>query len=162
MLTAVRFLEVLALGLWLGGMVFFAFVVAPAAFAVLPTRQQAGDLVAWVLPRLHFLGFVCGVAYLAGLFAEQRLTGGGRGWMVAAALTVVALLLILINHYGLGGQMAELRAQMTAVFGGVDQTPRDHALRLRFGRLHGYSSLLLSANLLLVLSLLVLTVRRFR
>jgi hypothetical protein len=56
--------------------------------------------------------------------------------------------------------MADLRAEMKAAFGGVDQTPRDHTLRVRFGRLHGYSSLLMTANLALVLGLFVLAVRR--
>lgn len=163
MLTVVRFLELLALGLWLGAMVFFAFVVAPAAFSVLPTRQQAGDLVAWILPRLHLFGLVCGIAYLLGLFIEQRLLGSSlRGLALPVGVLAVVLLLTLLNHYWLGEQLAGLRAEMSAAFGSIDQTPRDHVLRARFGRLHGFSSLLLSANLLLVLGLLALTVRRLR
>ncbi|MFB3127344.1 MAG: DUF4149 domain-containing protein, partial [Candidatus Acidiferrales bacterium] len=43
MLTAARIVETLALGLWLGSMVFLSFVVAPAAFAVLPSRELAGQ-----------------------------------------------------------------------------------------------------------------------
>jgi hypothetical protein len=161
MLTALRVVELLSLGLWLGGMVFFSFFVAPAAFAVLPSRHLAGSLVGWLLPRVHLLGLVCGLIFLASLALEQRLTGVSlRAALVPAVLILLVLLSSAVNHYVLAGQMADLRAEMKAAFGGVDQTPRDHTLRVRFGRLHGYSSLLMTANLALVLGLFVLAVRR--
>jgi len=161
MVTALRVVELLSLSLWLGGLVFFAFFVAPAAFAVLPSRHLAGSLVGWLLPRVHLLGLVCGLVFLAALAFEQRLGGGGlRAALVPAVLILLVLLSSGVNHYALAGPMADLRAEMKAGFGGVDQTPPDHALRARFGRLHGYSSLLLTANLLLVLGLFVLAVRR--
>ena len=163
MLTAARFLEFLALGLWLGGMVFFAFLFAPAAFAALSTREQAGNLVGLLLPRLYLLGTLCAAAYLIGLVLEMRSTGGNpRAWLFPVALVAVALLIILYSHYGLGERLAVLRTEMTSVFGSVDATPKDHALRLAFGRLHGLSSLLLVFQLLTVLTLLFLTVRRLR
>jgi hypothetical protein len=40
------------LGLWLGAMAFFSFVVAPSAFAVLPQQQMAGALVSRTLGAL--------------------------------------------------------------------------------------------------------------
>jgi uncharacterized membrane protein len=161
MLTAARFLEFLALGLWLGGIVFFAFIFAPAAFAALPTREQAGNLVALLLPRLYLLGALCAGVYLAALMIELRIAGGElRALLWPATLVALALLITLYSHYGLGARLAELRAEMTASFGSVDATPRDHALRLAFGRLHGLSTVLLSFQLLIVLMLLLLTVRR--
>lgn len=163
MLTAARFLEFLALGLWLGGMVFFAFFFAPAAFSALPTREQAGNLVGLLLPRLYLLGTLCAAAYLIGLVLEQRSTGGNpRALLLPIALVAVALLITLYSHYGLGERLAPVRAEMTSAFGSVDATPKDHALRLAFGRLHGLSSLLMTFQLLIVLSLLILTVRRLR
>jgi hypothetical protein len=163
MLAALRFLELLSLGLWLGAMVFLAFFVAPAAFAVLATREQAGNLVGFLLPRLYVLGIVCGIVFGAALVVEQRLSGGGlRALVVPLVLVGVTVVLILLSHFWLGGQLAALRAEMTATFGSVDQTPVGNALRQRFGRLHGFSSLLLTAEMLLVLALLALTARRLR
>jgi uncharacterized membrane protein len=163
MLTAARFLEFLALGLWLGGMVSLAFIVAPAAFATLPTREQAGNLVGLLLPRFYLLGTLCAAAYLIGLVLEQRVAGGSvRGLLLPVAFVAVALLIIVYSHYGLGERLAALRAEMTSTFGSVDATPRDHALRRAFGRLHGFSSILLSFQLLIVLTLLLLSVRRLR
>lgn len=163
MLTAVRFLQLFAVGVWLGGTVFLSFIVAPAAFTVLPSRQLAGDLVGYLLPRLYILSYVCAVLFLGGLFAEQRLLGGSlRQLVVPVALVLVMVLLLLVNHVYLGSRMASLRGEMTTAFGSVDQTPRQHALRARFNRYHGGSSLLLTADLILLVGLLALTVRRLR
>jgi hypothetical protein len=161
MLTTLRVVELLSLAVWLGGMVFFAFFVAPAAFAVLPNRHLAGSLVGWLLPRIHLLGLVCGLLFLVALALEQRLAGGSlRVMLVPAVLILLVLLSSGVNHYVLAGQMTGLRADMKDAFGGVDQTPKDDPLRSRFGRLHGYSSLLMTVNLALVLGLFVLAVRR--
>src|SRR5215467_5943977 len=75
------FLEVLLLSLWLGGMIFFAFSVAPSAFAVLPTRHLAGLLVTSTLSKLELLGLVIGplliVSALLGF--GSRTPREGRG-----------------------------------------------------------------------------------
>lgn len=161
MLAVLRFLELLALGVWLGGMVFFSFAVAPAAFAVLPSRQLAGELVTHALSRLYLLSYICGFAYLLSVSLEHRLAGGGlRAAALPLALVAVALLLVFFNQHFLGERMAGLRVEMTAAFGGVDHTPADDALRVRFNRYHRLSVWAISADLLLTLALLVLTVRR--
>ena len=163
MLTAARIVETLALGLWLGSMVFLSFVVAPAAFAVLPSRELAGQLVGHTLARLYLLGYVCGALFLLALVVEQRLSGASlRAVALPIGLLAAMLLLIFCNQYFLGERLAALRTEMTATFGSIDQTPRDHALRAAFGRYHGVSAVLMSANMLLTLVLFVLTVRRFR
>src|ERR1043166_7406491 len=41
----VAFIEALMLTVWLGAMIFFSVAVAPSAFAVLPTRALAGQVV---------------------------------------------------------------------------------------------------------------------
>ncbi len=42
-----RLLMLLALAVWLGGLIFFAFVVAPTVFSpgLLPSRHLAGEIV---------------------------------------------------------------------------------------------------------------------
>src|SRR5579863_3311223 len=41
-MSLLRFLMLLSLIVWIGGLILFAFVVAPTAFALLPTRHLAG------------------------------------------------------------------------------------------------------------------------
>ena len=44
------------LALWLGAAGFFSAAVAPALFAVLPTRTLAGEVVGRVLPVVFYVG----------------------------------------------------------------------------------------------------------
>jgi hypothetical protein len=50
------------LGAWIGAALLMAAAVAPAAFAVLPTRALAGALVGRVLPPVFGGGIVVGLA----------------------------------------------------------------------------------------------------
>ncbi len=61
--TFVRFLQFLSLGIWLGSILYFGAIVAPAAFAVLQS-DQAGVLIGLTLGRLHLMGMVAGIVYL--------------------------------------------------------------------------------------------------
>jgi len=53
--------ETIVLAVWIGAALLFTLVVAPAAFAVLPTRTLAGALVGRVLPVIFYAGVVAGV-----------------------------------------------------------------------------------------------------
>jgi hypothetical protein len=46
---------------WLGASLITVAVVAPGAFAVLPSRSMAGTMVGRVLPSLFVAGIVTGV-----------------------------------------------------------------------------------------------------
>src|SRR6202040_3447298 len=67
-----RTLEFLALGLWLGSDVFLSFVVAPAAFRLLGSRDAAGAVVGFALGRIHLLGVICGIVFLLARVARTR------------------------------------------------------------------------------------------
>src|SRR5438445_1494273 len=71
---AMKQLTVAALGLWLGAMGFFAFVVAPAAFSTLD-REAAGRFVSAVFPKYYAAGFGLGLVALASLVVRVL----GRG-----------------------------------------------------------------------------------
>ena len=157
MIIFLRFLQVLAVGLWVGAAFFVGLLLAPGAFATLPTRELAGNVVGMALGRLHLLGYACGALYLVASAVAAR---GLAGLMRPAAICVIAMLLLTaVSHNGINAKLADLRAQMTADFGSVDATPRDHALRSSFGRLHGMSSAIELVVLLLGAAALFLTLR---
>ena len=165
MLALARYLEVLALGVWLGGMVVFSFVVAPTLFQVLPSRHLAGDVVAVALSRLYALSYICGAAYLLGLFLEQVGPHSRRPWSaVALEIGIVAalLLIVLYSDYFLSARMVTLRAEMKALFGSIDQTAVEHPLRVAFHRYHRASVGLMTGTMVGVLVLLGLALRRWR
>ena len=155
MSTILRYLEFLSLGTWVGSIVFLSFVVAPGAFALF-SRDQAGALVGLALGRLHILGLICGVVYLAAHVAVARSL---PAFVELAAVAIILMLaLTLVSQYWVSPGLAGLRAEMKSQFGSVDATPQDNPLRAAFGRLHGVSTVLELVILLLGLGALFLTV----
>ena len=157
MATILRFVQVLALGAWTGSILFLSLIVAPGAFALLPTRELAGSVVGMALARLHFLGYAAGALYLGASLVQTRSASALA--RPAVVLVIAMLLLTFISQHALTPRIAGLRAQMASDFGSVDSTPKDHPLRAQFGRLHGISTLLELAVLLLGLAALFVTVR---
>jgi uncharacterized membrane protein len=89
-----RFLHLLALGLWVGEIAFFSFVVAPVLFSVLPP-EHAGEVVSGIFPRYYALGTAAAaVALVASLALARHAAPPGRWTGVAAcvALGLVATL----------------------------------------------------------------------
>jgi len=77
------------LSAWLGAGVLFATVVAPAAFAVLPSRALAGALVGRVLPVIFVSGIVAAVAGLCSIAPARavcRALGAVHWWRLPCAV----------------------------------------------------------------------------
>jgi hypothetical protein len=148
-----RFLEFLGLGFWLGSDVFLSFVVAPGAFHVLASRDQAGAIVGYSLTRMHLGGILCGVVFLlARLLRTQTLAS----YATASALCVFAMIaLTAISQYTVSTKMAALRLQM----GSIQATESGNPLLAEFTRLHGISVALESGVLLAGFAAMYLLVR---
>ena len=83
-----RFAYLLAVGVWVGAVVCFSFVVAPAAFRTFDTAQ-AGDIVGAVLGPYYRLGRAVGVISIVGaLLLARRAVAPGR-WRAAAVAHVL-------------------------------------------------------------------------
>src|ERR1041384_4812809 len=140
-MTFVRFVMLLSLVVWVGGIVFFAFVVAPSLFTILPTRQLAGSVVTRCLGALHWIGIGCGVVFLicSMIDAPARMLSLRNGAIVGM------LALTLVSQVAVGGRMQRLRADM----GEIDTIPATDARRVEFNALHQWSTRLEVAVLLL-------------
>ena len=137
------------LALWVGAAALVAAVVAPAAFAVLPTRALAGALVGRVLPTV----FVTGI--LVGLGAALLARGGGPFARARIALPLVAAGACLVAQFVITPRIHRLRAEIGPNIEALDATdPR----RVQFGRLHGISVAWMGAGMLAAGVALVLTV----
>lgn len=110
---------------WFGSFSFFAIMIAPTAFQVLPSQAAAGDLVAPILAALHTYGMLAGVA-LGGLSATLR-----RGWL-AVALPLALAATCAISEYGVTRAIKEVEPHS---FG--SQYEREPAER--FAQLHEVS-----------------------
>ncbi|HXN71984.1 MAG TPA: DUF4149 domain-containing protein [Candidatus Acidoferrales bacterium] len=153
MTNVLRFIQVFALGTWVGSIFYFSAAVAPGAFRVLPNQDQAGALVQFTLGRLHTLGVVAALLYL---FASVGLAQSFRGLVRPAAIGVVLMLVLTVASQNfVTPRMRELRTQM----GSVVATPASDPLREEFDRLHGISVKLEGTVLLIGFAALFLTVR---
>ena len=128
----VRFLQFFTLGTWVGSIIYFGAIVAPAAFAVL-TQDQAGSLIGLTLGRLHLLGIAAGVVYLLGTALWER--SAVALLRPASLLVVVMLVLTFVSQFWVMSTMDALRGQM----GSVAAAPPTDALRASFDRLHRIS-----------------------
>lgn len=148
----------LALVVWLGGLIFLAFVVAPTAFSpgLLPTRHLAGTIVGRSLGALHWMGIVSGIVFLITSAIYNRTTVGNARPLAARHLLIVLMLLLtVISQFAISPKMHALRAEA----GVIDNVPLDSPLREEFNRLHRWSEGFETSVLLLGLAALYLTAR---
>lgn len=154
-MTFLRFVKMLVLGLWLGSIFFFAAVVAPAAFGVLPSHHLAGQVVSRSLGNLHWIGTACGLVFLLCSFVIAFVEGGRNPFHKSNALALVMVGLTLLTHYTVEKKMLDLRNSM----GVIDTVSKDDPRRVEFNRLHKYSTGLESAVFVVGLALLYFTVK---
>jgi hypothetical protein len=158
-MSIVRFFMLLSLVVWVGGIAFFAFVLAPTVFhpGILPSRQLAGAVVSRSLGILHWIGLSSGLVFLVTCMIDSQVVNGVPNVFNARNLLVgTMIVLTLISMFAISTRMLDLRNQM--VF--IDEVPHDDARRVEFNRLHVWSTRLESAVLLLGLAVIFLTSRR--
>jgi hypothetical protein len=144
----------LSLIVWLGGLIFFAFVVAPAAFSVLPTRHLAGNVVTRSINGLHWIGIIAAIVYLLCSIIYARIsTGTAHVFAVRNVILILMLVLTLISQFGIVPRMDGLRASV----GEIDAVPPDNPIRMQFDALHVWSTRVEGGVLLLGLVAAYLT-----
>jgi uncharacterized membrane protein len=151
----------LALVVWIGGIIFLAFVEAPTAFTpgLLPTRHMAGGIVGRSLDLLHFMGIASGIVFLIASMIYYRTTAGNAHPLAIRHLLIVIMLgLTLISQFAVSPRMHALRAQA----GVIDNLSLDDPVRREFDRLHVWSENLETAVLLLGLLALFRTAQELR
>ncbi len=150
--VAARVVFLLVVGLWLGAMVYFAAVAAPAAFAAfadqpgLPGRQLAGTVVRIALGTLNQSGVAMAIITLVLLYlAEPDVRV--RATVVLAVLVIVLGGLSFVAHAVVAARLEALRTLM----GVIDNISLDDPRRVEFGRLHVVSVLILAVQIVLAL-----------
>ena len=161
LMSFLRFLMLLSLVVWLGGLIFLAFVLAPTAFSpgLLPTRHMAGSIVGRSLDLLHYMAIASGIVFLIASMLYSRMTVGTARPLAARHLLIVLMLLLtVISQFAISPKMHAIRAEV----GVIDNVPPDNPLRMEFNRLHLWSEKFEEAVLLLGLVALYTTAQAFR
>lgn len=119
------------LSAWLGASALFATVVAPAAFAVLPSRALAGALVGQVLPTLFVTGMIVA---LVGVVLDRAQVG--IGIRVRRTALVVVAVACGAAQFVVAPRIEQVRRQID---GPIEQLAESDPRRVAFGRLHAIS-----------------------
>lgn len=144
--------QVIALGVWLGAAAFFSIAVAPALFAVLPSRSLAGAVVGRLLPAILYSGMLIGLIVLV----TDTMAGGRWQWRGRGGLSGLMIVACAVAQFVIGARIEKVRAQIP---GAIDDLPLTDARRVAFGRLHGMSVAWLGVAMLAALIALVLAAR---
>ena len=156
-MSILRFLMILSLVVWIGGLIFFA-VTAQTAFSVLPSRHLAGSVVGSALGKLHWMALISGIVYLSSSIVLSRLSTGSYHVFAGRHLLIfLMLLLTIVSQWGITPRMHALRTSL----GEIDGVPESDPARVQFNRLHVWSEQIEKGILALGLIAIYLTVRQF-
>ena len=146
-----RYLYVLALVVWLGGMSVAGLVVAPVTFGVLEAwnpstgRVLAGDVFGAVLARMSIVGYVAGAVMFVVLTVMRLLGPRPRSYGIRVALIFAMLGFTVYADRVAAPRIDQLQAQVS---GPMNQLPTSDARRVEFDWLHSLSTSLITAAML--------------
>jgi uncharacterized membrane protein len=158
-MSFLRYLMLLALIVWIGGLIFFSFVLAPTVFAVLPTHQLAGNVVSRSITALHWMGIISGLIFLICSMIYSRLSSGeAHPFATSHVLVYFMLAITAISQFKLLPKMDALRTSM----GEIDKVPLTDPARVLFDSLHVWSTRLEVGVFVLGLILVYLVAQHVR
>ncbi len=149
-MIALRYVYVLALAVWLGGIVVLGAVVAPATFQVLQAtvpdtgRALAGAVFGAMLGRFHYVAYAAGLVLLLTLTVMAILGPRPRHFAIRLGLAAAMLLIALYSGFVVLGSIDAIQQEV----GGLpSQLPAADPRRIRFDELHQLSTRLMMVNI---------------
>jgi Domain of unknown function (DUF4149) len=158
MQVTLRTFRLLAIVLWVGGLCFFAFVLAPVAFHVLPSTHEAGLVVGGTLRLLHMIGLACGlVFYMTTVYLWLWAEVSERvGFIIQMTLMAVMLAITAWSQFHV---LPAMEVDRALAGGDVDAAAPSNPGRIDFERLHIQSERLEGLILLCGLGVVYLLAR---
>ncbi len=138
MTSVARLLQLLTLIIWIGGLIFFAFILAPTAFHTLPSVREAGLVVGAALRIFDLVAVVCGVVFLAAtamLFRRAPLRIRGRYEMEF----LLAALMLLATAYIHWNILPAMETDRRLAGGDITFVDASHPAHVHFDKLHARS-----------------------
>ena len=140
-----RYLYVVALVLWVGGLIVAGALVAPSVFGVLQAWQAsegrvlAGQVFGEVLLRLTWLSYAMGGIMFITLTLHRLLGARPVKYGIRVGIMSVMLTMMMVTGFYL---IPGVNAIQADVKGPVAELPDADPRRLEFNRLHGLSNVL--------------------
>jgi uncharacterized membrane protein len=156
--TLIRILRLLAIVVWVGGIVFFAFVLAPVAFRLLPSQHLAGAVVGGTLRVLDIIGLVCGFIFWAAtalLFRASSAAHKGR----YEAQILFATIMLAATAYLHANILPAMEVDRASAGGDIEAAPATDPAKIHFEKLHTRSERVEGAILFCGLAIVILMAR---
>lgn len=152
-----RYAYLLAMAVWLGGMLIIGAVVAPSLFqtlqAVAPMdgRAFAGEAFKAILSRFHLVAYACGAVAAASLVAMALLGPRPRHFGLRVAIVMAMLGIALYSGLRVLTEIDGIQAVVGTL---PSRLPAADPRRLRFDALHQLATRLMMVNIIGALGLL--------
>jgi len=146
-----RYLYVVALVLWVGGLIVAGALVAPSVFGVLQAwnesegRVLAGQVFGNVLLRLTWLSYAMAVVMFITLTLHRLLGARPPKYGIRVGIMGIMLLMMLATGFYIIPKVNAIQAQVS---GPVSMLAETDAKRVEFNRLHGLSNILFSITVI--------------
>lgn len=144
-MLALRYAGLLALVLWVGGLLVLGAIGAPSIFDVVALRQVAdgrmlaGAIFGETLRRFHLLSYACGAVLLLTIVVRAVLGPRPRRFAIRAG---IALVMLAATAYSGIVVSARIAAAQAAIGAAPSSLPDGDPRRVQFGRLHATSTAL--------------------
>jgi len=161
-MSALRFVSVLLLAIWVGGLTALGTIGAPVIFATLEAhdpavgRTLAGAVFGAVFARFQHVTWAIGGLLLAVLGIRAALGPRPRRFGLLMWTIAVMLALSAITVFVLTPRIDRLRDSTS---GTIASLPDNDARKITFGRLHGASTGLMLVTLIAGLGLILAETR---
>ena len=156
-MLALRYVYVLALVLWLGGIVVLGAIVAPSAFQVLQAsdpvngRALAGEAFGVIIGRFHYVTYGAGLILLLTLVAMAVLGPRPPAFAVRCGLIFLMLAVALYSGFIVLGNIDAIQREVGTL---PSRLPATDLRRIRFDQLHQLSTRLMMFDMVGALVLL--------
>ena len=156
-MLGLRFVYVLALAVWLGGMTILGAVVAPTIFQTLQSadantgRAMAGLAFGAILTRFHFVAYGCGILLLVMLIAMALLGPRPKHFAIRCGIVAGMLLVAVYSGVVVLGEIDAIQREVGTL---PSRLPEGDPRRVRFDALHQLSTRLMMVDLIGALALL--------
>jgi uncharacterized membrane protein len=150
-----RALRLLAMVVWVGGLIFFAFVEAPTAFHIMGTTRQFALLIGGSIAGINHLGQIAGMVFvIASLLLWKHSSRITRKLLGAELLLVI--LMMAVTAYVQMHIVPAMERDRAAVGGDITSVPADNPTRAHFDALHARSEKVEGTGLFLGLGVVLL------
>jgi hypothetical protein len=150
-MLALRYVSLLALVIWVGGLLALGTVAAPSIFDVLTARFPAdgrllaGTVFGETLRRFHHLSYACAGVLLASLTVRAVLGPRPRRYAIRAGLSLLMLLAVLYSAFFVEPRIERAPREIGMA---PSRLPEGDPRRVAFRRLHATSTALEAVPLL--------------